>query len=56
KHLEPRFDDDSQTRFASVKEMLDYLVSIYVNPNQVRDARYIYKDLKILLGQSFSEF
>ncbi len=35
KHLQPRYDEDSQIRFVSTKEMLDYLASIYVNPNAV---------------------
>ena len=38
KHLLPRFDEDSPIRFISVKEMLKYLASIYINPNKVRDA------------------
>ena len=38
KHLLPRFDEDSPMRFTSFREMLQYLASIYVNPNKVRDA------------------
>jgi hypothetical protein len=56
KHLEPRYDDDSQTRFVSAKEMLDQLASIYVNPNAVRDARHDYNSLLMKSSQSFSEF
>jgi hypothetical protein len=56
KHLQPRYDEDSQTRFVSAKEMLDYLASIYVNPNAVRDARHDYNALLMQPSQSFSEF
>ncbi len=33
KHLQPRFDDNSQTCFVLAKEMLAYLARIYVNLN-----------------------
>jgi hypothetical protein len=56
KHLQPRYDEDSQTRFVSAREMLDYLASIYVNPNAVRDARHDYNSLTMKPSQSFSEF
>lgn len=56
KHLEPRYDEDSQTRFVSSREMLDYLASIYVNPNIVRDAKYDYNALTMKQGQPFPEF
>jgi hypothetical protein len=56
KHLQPRFDDESATRFTSAKEMLAYLSSIYVNPNAVRDARHEYNSLAMKPGQSFTEF
>ena len=56
KHLEPRYDEDSQTRFISVKEILNYLASIYVNPNAVRDARHDYNSLAMKQSQSFTEF
>jgi hypothetical protein len=56
KHLQPRYDEDSQTCFVSAKEMLDYLASIYVNPNAVRDARHDYNSLVMKPSQSFSEF
>ena len=36
--------------------MLDYLASIYVNPNAVRDARHDYNSLTMKLSQSFAEF
>ena len=36
--------------------MLEYLASIYVNPNAVRDARHDYNSLTMKPGQSFSEF
>jgi hypothetical protein len=55
-HLQPRYDEDSQTRFTSAKEMLDYLASIYVNPNAVRDARHDYNSLTMKPSQSFAEF
>jgi hypothetical protein len=56
KHLQPRYDEDSQTRFTSAKEMLTYLASIYVNPNAVRDARHEYNALAMKPSQPFSEF
>ncbi|KUJ19082.1 uncharacterized protein LY89DRAFT_773187 [Mollisia scopiformis] len=56
KHLQPRYDQDSQTRFVSAQEMLDHLAAIYVNPNQVRDARYEYNRLLMMIGQPFAEF
>lgn len=56
KHLQPRYDEDSQTRFVSAREMLAYLASIYVNPNAVRDARHDYNSLTMKHGQLFSEF
>lgn len=34
RHLQPRYNDDSQTRFVSAKEMIQHLASIYVNPNK----------------------
>ena len=45
KHLEPRYNEDSQTRFASLREILDYLVFIYVNPNTIRDTKHDYNSL-----------
>jgi hypothetical protein len=45
KHLQPRYNEDSLTRFSTAKEMIEYLASIYVNRNLVRDARHNYKDL-----------
>ena len=36
--------------------MLDYLASIYVNLNAIRDARYNYNSLIMKLSQSFMEF
>jgi DNA-binding protein H-NS len=56
KHLLPRFDEDSPTRFTSVKEMLSHLASIYVNPNKVRDAQFEYHRLRMETGQTFSAF
>jgi len=56
KHLQPRYDEDSQTRFVSAKEILDYMASIYVNPNATRDARHEYNSLIMKQVQSFSEF
>jgi Zinc knuckle len=56
KHLQPRYDEDSQTRFTSAKDMLEYLASIYVNPNHVRDARASYNTLSMKQSQAFSVF
>ncbi|PMD26102.1 hypothetical protein NA56DRAFT_336499 [Hyaloscypha hepaticicola] len=56
KHLQPRYDEDSQTRFIIAKEMLDYLASIYINPNAIREARHDYNSLLMKPSQSFSEF
>ena len=50
KHLLPRFDEDSPMRFVSVREMLQHLASIYVNPNKVRDAQYDYRRLRMDTG------
>ena len=56
KHLQPRYNEDSQTRFTSAKDMLEYLASIYVNPNLVRDARASYNTLNMKQSQTFSAF
>ena len=56
KHLQPRYDDDAQTRFVSATEMLQLLATIFVNPNQVRDARYDYSCLRMTARQSFAKF
>ena len=45
KHLRPRYNKASPTRFATAKEMVLYLASIYVNPNIIRNARYDYNAL-----------
>ena len=56
KHLQPRYDDNSQTRFVSATEMVQHLATIYVNPNKVRDAKYDYNHLMMRTGQTFAEF
>ena len=56
KHLLPRFDEDSTMRFTSVKEMLQHLAAIYVNPNKVRDAQYKYRALRMESSQTFAVF
>jgi hypothetical protein len=56
KHLQPRYNDDAQTRFVSAMEMLKLLASIFVNPNLVRDARHDYNRLIMTVRQSFAEF
>lgn len=56
KHLLPRFDEDSPIRFVSFREMLQYLASIYINPNKVRDAQYEYRRLRMESGQTFVAF
>ncbi len=56
RHLQPRYDEDSQIRFVSAREMLDYLAGIYVNPNHQRDARHDYNVIFMRTGQPFSEF
>jgi Zinc knuckle len=56
RHLLPRFDEDSPIRFVSFREMLQYLASIYVNPNKVRDAQYEYRRLRMGTGQTFATF
>src|SRR5438045_9036368 len=56
KHLQPRYDDNSQTRFVSATEMVQHLATIYVNPNKVRDAKYDYNRLMMRTGQTFAEF
>ena len=38
KHLLPRFNEDSPIRFIAIREILQHLASIYINPNKVRDA------------------
>jgi hypothetical protein len=47
KHLLSRFNKDSPVRFITVTDIIQHLVSIYVNPNKVRDARYSYGKLVI---------
>jgi hypothetical protein len=56
KHLLPKFDEDSPIRFTTVREMLQHLASIYVNPNKVRDAQYEFRRLRMQATQAFSEF
>ena len=56
KHLQPRYEEGSQTRFVSAQEMIDHLTSVFVNPNQVRDARHEYNRLIMTVGQPFTEF
>src|SRR5438045_6677500 len=56
KHLQPQYDDNSQTRFVSATEMVQHLATIYVNPNKVRDAKYDYNHLMMRTGQTFAEF
>jgi hypothetical protein len=56
KHLQPRYDEDSPTRFQTAKEMVQYLASIYVDPNKARNARYEYNRLVMKTGQPFAEF
>ena len=56
KHLQPRYDNESQVRFTTAQEMIQHLAAIYVNPNKVRDARYDYNRLMMKPGQPFVEF
>jgi hypothetical protein len=56
KHLLPRIDEDSPTPFLYATELLQYLASIYVNPNKARDSRFKYNQLRMKTGQSFAEF
>ena len=35
RHLQPWYDEDSQTRFVLAREMLNYLASIYINLNTI---------------------
>jgi hypothetical protein len=56
KHLQSKLVSDSATRFTSAKEMLTYLLLIYINPNAVRDARHEYNSLVIRPNQLFAEF
>ena len=55
-HLLPRFQDDSPSRFVSTMEMINHLAAIYINPNEVRDARYEYGRLTMRTTQTFNEF
>ena len=56
KHLQPRYKENSQTRFVSAQEMISHLASVFINPNQVRDARHKYNRLIIIIGQPFTDF
>jgi hypothetical protein len=56
KYHRPRYNDDSQTRFVSAKEIVQHLATIYVNPNKVHDTKYNYNRLIIKTGQTFAEF
>lgn len=56
RHLQAKFEDESPVRFTSVNEMIQHLAAIYVNPNNVRDARYDYNRLMMKSNQSFTEF
>jgi hypothetical protein len=56
KHLLPRFDEDSPTRFTTAEEMIQYLAPRYINPNKVRDARYDYGKLFMKAGEPFADF
>lgn len=55
-HLLPRLRADSPIRFTSTSEMIEHLATIYVNPNEVRDARYEYGRLTMKTNQTFNEF
>jgi len=56
KHLQPRYDDKSQVRFTCVREMIEHLEAIYVNPNKVRDAQFDYNRLTMKTSQTFVDF
>lgn len=57
RHLQPRYDEDSTTRFQTAEEMIEHLASVYTNPNRVRDARHEYNNtLFMKTNQTFAQF
>ena len=55
-HLLPQYSRTAPTRFVSASEMVEHLVSIYTNPNEVRDAQHQYQTLTMKETQTFAEF
>jgi hypothetical protein len=55
-HLLSRYQENSPTRFVSAREMVDYLATIYTNPNEVRDAKYDYERLMMKECQTYGAF
>ena len=56
KHLQPRYDEDSEDLFLSDKEMINHLASIYEDPYKVQNACFEYKGLLMKLSETFADF
>jgi hypothetical protein len=55
-HLEPRMSRNSNERFATAEEALDYLTAIYVDPNREMSDRDDYRRLFMNKDTNFSDF
>jgi hypothetical protein len=56
KHLQPRYDEESQDQFDTDHEMITYLASIYEDPHRVQNARLEYKSLMMKTTETFADF
>jgi len=56
KHLQPRYSGEVSPPFSTAKEMIQYLASIYRDPNRVENARREYRKLYMKGNQAFNDF
>jgi hypothetical protein len=56
KHLQPRYDEDSQDPYHSVKDMLDHLTAIFEDPHKVQNACINYRALMMKPTETFATF
>src|SRR5579862_1441765 len=56
RHLQPRYDEESDNAFSTDTEMIDYLASIYEDPYRVQNARLEYKGLLMKPTETFADF
>lgn len=56
KHLQARYRLEAIDRFETAQDMIDHLVSIYINLNRERETRYLYNNLRMKTAETFLEF
>lgn len=56
KHLQPRYDEDSQDLYSSGNDMLDHLTAIFEDPHKVQNARIDYRALMMKPTETFATF